>query len=606
MTQQKSVLMTSKRKKYEKKDFLNKLIVWRISKISEKNFIYLLSLLLGILTGLAALLMKKLIHFVEFIILDWLPANTFNFLYLVLPLVGITLTFLFVKYYVREDINHGITKILYSISRKRGKIKRHHTYTSMVASSLTIACGGSVGAEAPIVLTGAAIGSNLARIFNLNYKYVTLMIGCGAAGAIAGIFKAPVAGVVFTLEVLMLDMTMAYLLPLLISSVTAASLSYAFMGHAMLMEFRLVNSFAVHNIGYYVLLGVFSAIVSVYLIRAVMWQEKKYKQISNPYVRLIGGGIMLSLLIFLIPPLWGEGYAGISRIFSGNGLELLNNSLFYEWRGNGFLYLLFLLIILLFKVVATALTTGSGGIGGIFAPTLFMGAIAGFSLAKALNLLFNLNLPEENFALAGMAGVMAGVMHAPLTAIFLTAEITGGYQLFIPLIITSTVSYLAIMPFEPYSIYAKRLALKRQLITHDKDKAVLMLMQTRNLVETDFEILKPEATLRDLTVAISRSHRNIFPVVDKEGMLRGMVKLDDIRSLIFKTELYDKLKIMEIMYMPQYFVSPYNSMEEVAAKFESSGRYNLAVIDNGKYVGFISRANVFSNYRDNIRHFSSE
>ncbi len=592
--------------KHKDQNFFNRLIVWRIARISERNFIYVLSLVTGILTGFAALFLKKLVHFVEFLVSDWLPANTFNFLYLLLPLVGISLTFLFVRYVAREDINHGISKILFSISRKGGRIKRHNTWTSMVASSLTIASGGSVGAEAPIVLTGAAIGSNLARTFKLNYKYVTLMIGCGAAGAIAGIFKAPIAGVVFTLEVLMLDMTMAYLLPLLISSVTAASLSYVFMGSAMLMEFRVTDAFSVQNIGFYILLGVFTGFVSLYLIRTVMWQERRFKSMKSPLIRLLIGGSVLSLLVFLLPPLWGEGYTSLARIFSGHGDEILNNSVFFDWRNQEALFLGALFIILLLKVVATAFTTGSGGIGGIFAPTLFMGGLSGFLLARALNFFFGLNLPEENFALAGMAGVMAGVQHAPLTAIFLTAEITGGYHLFLPLILTSTISYLTIMPFEPYSIYTKRLALAGKLITHHKDKAVLMLMQTRNLIENDFERLKPEATLRDLTKAVSRSHRNLFPVVDDQGLLLGMVKLDDIRALLFKTELYDTLKIKDLMYMPQFWVSPSDSMGKVAEKFESSGRYNLAVLDEGKYLGFISRANVFSNYRENIRHFSND
>lgn len=585
---------------------LNRLISWRLSHISERNFVYFLSLAIGILSGLAALILKNLVHFVEVRLTGWFEATTFSYLYLAYPVLGITLTWLFVKYVVKDDIGHGVTKILFSISRKSGRLKPHNTWSSMVASSLTIGLGGSVGAEAPIVLTGASIGSNLARIFKLNYKYVILMIGCGAAGAIAGIFKAPIAGVVFTLEVLMLDMTMAYLIPLLISSITAASLSYIFMGGAMVMKFDLVNAFSVNNIGYYIILGIFCGLVSLYFTRAILWQESKYKKITNPFMRLVAGGLLLSLLVFLLPPLWGEGYTSVSKIFSGHGTDMLNNSIFFGWKENNYLFISFLAMILLLKVVATAATTGGGGVGGIFAPTLFMGAVSGLLIARTLNTFFQLQLPEENFALAGMAGLMAGVMHAPLTGIFLTAEITGGYGLFIPLIITSTVAYLTIMRFEPHSIYTKRLAQRGELITHHKDKAVLKLMQTRNLIETDFEILSPDATLRDLTNAISRSHRNLFPVVDRDGMLKGMVKLSEVRTMIFETDLYDKVKIRDLMYMPRHYVSPRDSMEEVAEKFESSGRFNLAVIDNGKYVGFLSRAKVFSEYRDNIRHFSSD
>jgi chloride channel protein, CIC family len=585
---------------------LNKMISWRIAKISERNFIYIISLVVGVFSGLAALILKNLIHLVEVQLTGWFDANTFSFLYLAYPILGITLTWLFVKYIVKDDIGHGVTKILFAISRKRGRLKPHNTWSSMVASSMTIGLGGSVGAEAPIVLTGASIGSNLARIFKLNYRYVTLMIGCGAAGAIAGIFKAPIAGIVFTLEVLMLDMTMAYLIPLLISSITAASLSYIFMGSAMVMKFELVNSFSVNNIGFYILLGIFAGLVSFYFTRSIMWQEKQFKKVANPFVRLLIGGTILSFLVFMLPPLWGEGYTSIVKIFSGHGTDVLNNSIFFGWKGNSYLVILVLLMILLLKVVATAATTGGGGIGGIFAPTLFMGAVSGFLLAKTLNTVFQLQLPEENFALAGMAGLMAGVMHAPLTAIFLTAEITGGYGLFIPLIITSTVSYLTIMRFEPHSIYTKRLAERGDLITHHKDKTALKLMQTRNLIESDFEILSPEATLRDLSKAISRSHRNLFPVVDEQGMLKGMVKLSEVRTLIFESDLYDTVKIKDLMYMPKHFVSPRDSMEEVVEKFETSGRFNLAVIDNEKYIGFLSRAKVFSEYRDNIRDISSD
>jgi CIC family chloride channel protein len=587
-------------------ELLNRMVSWRITNLSERNFIYIVSLLVGLVSGFAALILKKLIHFVEVQLTGWFEATTFSYLYLAYPILGISLTWLFVKYIVKDDIGHGVSRILFAISRKSGRLKQHNTWTSMVASSMTIGLGGSVGAEAPIVLTGASIGSNLARVFKLNYRYVILMIGCGAAGAIAGIFKAPIAGIVFTLEVLMLDMTMAYLIPLLISAITAASLSYIFMGDAMVMKFELVNAFSVNNIGYYILLGVAAGLVSLYFTRAIMWQEGKYRKIANPVIRLLIGGTLLSFLVFMLPPLWGEGYTSIIKIFGGHGGDLLNNSIFYGWKDNPYLVIGFLLLILVLKAVATAATTGGGGIGGVFAPTLFMGAVTGFLVAKVLNTFLQLQLPEENFALAGMAGLMAGVMHAPLTGIFLTAEITGGYGLFIPLIITSTVSYLTIMRFEPHSIYTKRLALRGDLITHHKDKAALKLMQTRNLIETDFEILTPDATLRDLSKAISRSHRNLFPVVDSEGMLQGMVKLSEVRSLIFETELYDKVRIKDLMYMPRHFVSPRDSMEEVAGKFETSGRYNLAVIDNGRYVGFLSRAKVFSEYRDNIRQFSSD
>lgn len=588
------------------KSSLNKLVAWRIANISERHFLYLLSLLIGLFAGVAALALKNLIHFVAERLTHWMEVDAMSYMFLVYPFLGILLTVIFVRYIIKDDIGHGVSKILHSISRKSSKIRTHNTWSSMVASSLTIGLGGSVGAEAPIVLTGASIGSNLARVFKLNYKYVTLMVGCGAAGAIAGIFNAPIAGIVFTLEVLMLDMTMAYLIPLLISAISATILSYFFMGEDVLLRFSHVNPFTIETTGYFILLGIFIGLVAIYFTRMTMFVENLFTKLNSWIVRLIAGGVVLGLLIFLFPPLWGEGYSSISSIFSGNGTDLLNNSLLYEWKDNAYVVLLFLFGILLFKVIAMAATTGSGGVGGIFAPSLFMGAAGGYFFSRAINTFHNIGLPENSFALAGMAGMMAAVMHAPLTAIFLTAEITRGYEFFIPLIITSTVAYVTIMRFEPHSVYTKHLAQRGELITHHKDKAVLLLMEVKNLIETDFEILSPSATLRDLVKAVSKSHRNLFPVVDDEGYLKGMVKLTDVKNLIFEHELYDKVMVQDLMYMPEYFISPKDSMEAVAEKFESSGRYNLAVIENGKYLGFISRAIVFSKYRKTLQHFSHD
>lgn len=432
------------------------------------------------------------------------------------------------------------------------------------------------------------------------------MIGCGAAGAIAGIFNAPIAGIIFTLEVLMLDLTMVYLIPLLISAVTATTLTYFFMGEDVLLRFAQIHPFSVNTIWFYILLGIFTGIIAIYFTRMTMFLETRFKLIPSWGLRLLIGGIILGLLIFIFPPLWGEGYREISLIFNNRGSELLNKSLFFYFKDYDYVFLFFLFGILIFKVIAMVATTGSGGVGGIFAPTLFMGAIAGYFFALIANLVGAIQLPVDNFALAGMAGMMAAVMHAPLTAIFLTAEMTRGYDLFIPLIITSTVAYVTIIGFEPHSIYTKRLALAGDLLTHHKDKAVLRMMNVRNLIETDFEILPTEATLRDLVKAISHSHRNLYPVVDEEGYLKGMVKLSDVRTLIFEYELYDKVMVKDLIYMPEFFISPDDTMEAVAMKFETSGRYNLAVIDNGKYLGFISRAVAFSNYRKTMRDFSHD
>lgn len=588
------------------KQFINKLVAWRFAKISERNFLYLLSFIVGIVSGLSALILKNLIHFIAEELIHKIEIQGFHYLYLLYPLIGIMLTVIFVKFFIRDNIGHGVSKILYSISRKGSHLKPHNTYSSMVASSLTIGFGGSVGSEAPIVLTGASIGSNLARIFKLRYKYVTLMVACGAAGAIAGIFNAPMAGVVFTLEVLMVDLTMAFLIPLLISAITATVLSYFFMGDEVLLRFTEVAPFEINTIWIYILLGIFTGLLGFYFTRISMYLEGRLSGINNWIWKAFAGAFMLGVLIYFFPPLWGEGYSSISDVFNQQGANLLNNSLFEPWKDNPYILLAVVAGILLLKVAATAATTSAGGNGGIFAPTLFTGAIAGFFMIRLLNTVFGLGVVENNFALAGMAGMMAAVMHAPLTGIFLTAEITGGYGMFIPLLITSTIAYVTIMRFEPHSIYTKRLAQKGELITHHKDKAVLRSMEVKKLIENDFEILSPEACLRDLVKAVSKSNRNLFPVVDERGYMKGMLKLSKVKNLIFEHELYDTVMIKDLMFMPEFYISSTDSMETVAEKFETSNRYNLAVIDNGKYLGFLSRAVVFSKYRKTLEYFSHD
>jgi len=587
------------------KRLLIRLIAWRIKNISERKFLYILSIVVGLLSGLAALILKHLIHFIAHELTN-VPDMGVNYLYLLYPFVGILLAVIFVRFFIKDDIGHGVSKILYSISRKSGKLKPHKMYSSMVASSLTIGFGGSVGAEAPIVLTGASIGSNLARLFKLRYKYVTLMIGCGSAGAIAGIFNAPMAGIVFTLEVLMLDMTMAYLIPLLISAVSATVLSFFFMGDVALFKFPEAVHFDMNTIWIYLVLGVFTGLIGIYFTRGTMYFESRFKKINNWFVRLSIGASILGLLIFIFPPLWGEGYNSIASLFKDNSSDLLEHSMFLPWKDNPYIMMGVLAGILIFKVVAMSATNGAGGNGGIFAPTLFVGAISGYFLINLLNTFFNLNVPETGFALAGMAGMMAAVMHAPLTGIFLTVEITGGYGMFVPLLITAVVAYITIMAFEPHSIYTKRLAESGQLITHHKDQAILRSMEVKKLIEDDFVKLPPEGTLRDIVKAISRSDRNLFPVVDKDGYLKGMVKLSGIKDLIFEPELYDTITIKDLMFMPEYFIASTDTMETVAEKFETSNRFNLAVIDDGKYLGFISRAKVFSNYRKTLEYFSNE
>ncbi|MFV0365675.1 MAG: chloride channel protein [Mangrovibacterium sp.] len=580
---------------------------WRaFGSLEEQRRIYILSLVVGIICGVAALTLKTFVHFVGEELIGHLKENGDGYWYLAFPLIGITITVIIIKYFVKDDLGHGVSQVLSSISMKKGKIKLHHTFTSMITSGFTIGFGGSVGAEAPVVLTGSAIGSNLARILRLNASQTMLLLACGATGAIAGIFKAPMAGIVFTLEVLMLDLTMASLLPLLISGIAASVVAHIFTGSDILFKFDPANNFSTENIIYYIILGIFLGLISLYFTRCTFFLERKFKTINKPFSKVLLGGGTLALCIFLFPPLWGEGYSTINHIFAQEGHVLLQDTLFADYAQSQWTLIVFLFVMMFIKVIAMTATTASGGVGGIFAPSLFVGAVGGYFVALTLNLVLGLNLPASNFALAGMGAMIAGVMHAPLLGIFLTAEITGGYQLFMPLMIASSMSYITIMAFEPYSIYTKTLAKQGILVTHHKDKAVLHYMTVGSLIETNFASVSPEASLRDLTKVISQSKRNLYPVVDNEGMMRGMIKLDDVRELMFKQELYDIVFVKDIMYMPEFYVSSKDSMLKVAETFEACGRFNLAVLDEGKYLGFISRARVFSKYRKDMSLASNE
>jgi len=577
-----------------------------VARISEKNLIYILSLLVGLVSGTAAFMLKNFIHYVSHFLTRHFKDSDESFYYLAYPMIGILISMLIVKYLIKDDISHGVSKILSALSKKGSYIKAHNMFSSMITSGFTIGFGGSVGAEAPIVYTGASIGSNIAALFKLNQNQVRLLIGCGATGAIAGIFKAPIAGVMFTLEVLMLDLTMSSLIPLLISGITAATLAHFFMGDSVLFHFSLQNQFDYGNLSYYILLGILSGFISLYFTRMGMYVEGRVKRINNRYTKLIFGGISLGIMVFIFPSLWGEGYESINKIFNGLGPDLLNNSVFFDMKTEPRYLLIVLFLILIFKVVAMAITTSSGGVGGIFAPTLFMGAVGGYILSLSLNTFFGLNLSHANFALAGMGSLMAGVMHAPLLGIFLIAEITGGYQLLVPLLVSATVAYVTITRFEPHSIYTKRLAELGDLVTHHKDKAALHFMNVNELIETDFQIISPELNLGQMTHFIARSKRDLFPVVDENGIMKGMIKMNDVRNLMFEQDLYEKIKVSDLMYMPEFFISTHDSMEVIVEKFQSCQRYNLAVIDEGKYVGFISRAKVFSTYRDTMADLSHD
>ncbi|MDO9512155.1 MAG: chloride channel protein [Bacteroidales bacterium] len=584
----------------------SKFFEWRVRHISDRQFIYILAHVVGILSGLAAILLKNTVHYAHFLLTDGFGIIRNNYIFFVSPLLGITLTVLFVKYFVRDNIGHGVSRILYSISKNNSRLKPHNTWTSMVASTFTIAFGGSVGAEAPIVLTGSAIGSNLGRLARLNYRTTTLMIGCGAAGAIAGIFKAPIAGIIFAVEVLMLDLTLATLIPLLISASTASVLSYFLLGKSVLFNFTLNTPFQLGTIPFYILLGILAGAVSIYFTRASGYIESKFKNIENVWKKILFGGLLLGVLIFFFPSLFGEGYDSLLAILNGNGDIIVTQSFFAEFAKNPWFIPLILLLILFFKVVAMAVTTGSGGVGGVFAPALFMGGVTGLFLSRVINLVSPYKVNESNFSLVGMAGVMAGVMHAPLTAIFLIAEITGGYQLLSPLIITATIAFITVQIFEPHSIYAKRLAERGELITHHKDKAVLSRMKVTELIERNFLTVDKDATLGEFVKIVAQSERNVFPVVDKDRVFLGVVFINDIREQIFNHELYNEVYVRDVMFMPDVSVSPNDSMEDVAKLFQQTPHYNLPVIKEGKYIGFVSRANVFSKYRGMLKESSED
>lgn len=584
----------------EKTNIFYRFLLWREKNIKEKNFILIISFLVGICTSAAAIILKNLIHFIQNLLSVNFAANEVNYLYLLYPVLGILLSGLFVKYVVHDDISHGVTKILYAISQRKCRIKPHNTWTSIVACGVTIGFGGSVGAEAPIVLTGAAIGSNLGRLFRMEQKTLMILVGCGAAGAIAGIFKAPIAGLIFVIEVLMLDLTMTSVLPLLTTSVTAATVSYIFTGTEAMFSFIMTESFAIERIPYVILLGIFCGLISLYFTRMMNRIEGMYHRIGTYWKKFFLGGIMLSVLIFIFPPLYGEGYDTITLLINSEFASLMDNSMFYIFNDNYWGIILFLGFILFTKVLASSATNAGGGCGGIFAPSLYLGCIAGFVFAHTSNYFnFTMHVSEKNFALMGMAGVMSGVMHAPLTGVFLIAELTGGYGLFLPLMIVSLVSFLTIRTFEPHSIYSMRLAQKGELLTHHKDKAVLTLLSLEEIIEKDFLPVSPEMTLGEMVKVIAKSTRNSFPVVDERGILLGIVLLDNIRNIMFRPELYNRFKVSKFMVSAPAKININTPMDKIMQIFDDTKAWNLPVVDNeGRYKGFMSKSKIFNSYRD--------
>ena len=589
---------------------MQKVIRWREQYINDRQFVLLLSFLVGLFAAVAAFILHWIIKEIVTLLTSGFYINTFNWMYLVYPVIGIYLTSLFVRYIVKDEISHGITRILYAISSKRSRLRGHNCWSSVIASAITIGFGGSVGAEAPIVLTGSAIGSNLGQLFKLDNKTLMLLVGCGAAAAIAGIFKAPIAGLVFTLEVLMIDLTMASLLPILISSVTATCFTYIFTGSDSLFTFTLDSNWTVERVPANILLGVFGGFMSLYFIRTMSFCEGLFAKLNDkPLAKLALGALILSPLIFLLPSLYGEGYSSINILLSGKTEQqwetIMNNSPF---AGNAQMLLPYIGLVLLSKVFATSATNGGGGCGGTFAPSLFIGAFSGFFFSRLWNMYqIGVPVPEKNFSLLGMAAVMAGVLHAPLTGIFLIAEITGGYDMFIPLMIVSICAYLTIIIFEPHSIYGMRLARQGKLITHHTDHAILTLMSLDSVIDKHYTAVSPDRDLASLVHAISKSHTDLLPVLDDAGHLLGEIDITKLRHIVFRTELYHHFHVRQLMSQPPCTLSVNDPMEEVMKRFDNSSATMLPVLDNdGHLRGYVTRNHLYTMYRKMVADMSAE
>lgn len=598
--------------------YVERIVTWREQHLTEQQFVLVLAFIVGLVGAAAALILKWLIHTFQHLLTLYFVIDGANWLYLLYPMLGILIAGCYVRYIVRDDIGHGVTKILYAISQRKSIIKVHNMYTSVIASSVTIGFGGSVGAEAPIVLTGSAIGSNLGRLFRMDQHTLMILLGCGATAGIAGIFKAPIAGLLFTVEVLMLDLTAFSIMPLLISAVTAASVAYAVEGPTALFSFTETMDFSIERVPYVILLGIFCGFVSLYFTRTTFFAEDMFKKVHNPWFKWLIGGAFLSIAIFLFPPLYGEGYEVIQNIYNGQFHDILSNSLFYNLgltddpsittlTAFGVLCA-FITMVMLAKSFATAATNGGGGCGGTFAPSLFLGNLAGFLFAFMLNRAdYFTFLPEQNFAVMGMAAVMSGVMHAPLMGVFLSAELTGRFDLFLPLMIAACLSYGTIRIFEQYSIYTRRLALKGELITHHKDKAVLTLLNLQDLILTDYTVIHQDMKLGELVKMISTQQHNHYPVCDKDGLFVGVVTLNEIRNIMFQHRLYERMKVEDIMIGPKGKITEEMNMAEVMNLFDTTDAWTLPVLDKqGHYLGMLSRQHIYATYRQLLLTFSED
>ncbi len=585
---------------------LTRFLIWRRNHISDATFVMILSVVVGFAAGLGAVIIKRSVGLIEHLLTEGFTDDIHNYLYFIYPGIGIFIVVLFNKFILRKPVGHGIPNVLYAISKNSSLIKAYQMFASIITSSITVGFGGSVGLEGPTVSTGAAIGSNIGRVLRLDYRRITLLVGCASAAAMSAIFKSPIAAVIFALEVLMLDLTMAALVPLLISSVTAALVSYVFMGQYTVYNFQVIEQFNLGNIPFYIILGILAGLISLSFTKIYNFVEDAFDKIKSWYAKLILGVTILGVILFFLPSLYGEGYDVVSSSLKGDYSELFKNSMFYDYSENTIAIILMFVAVIFLKSIATSATFGAGGIGGIFAPTLFIGANTGLLLGEILRYLGYETVIASNFALIGMCGLIAGVLHAPLTAIFLIAELTGGYQLFIPLMIVSTISYTTINYFVKTSVYTRQLARRGELFTHDKDKMVISLMNVKDLLETKFKTVHKDANLGELVKVITTSKRNVFPVVDEEGIFYGVVHLNDIRDVIFKPELYDSIMVSSLMHAPMTSATKDDSMEDIVEKFQKTPQFNIVVLENGKYIGFVSRANVFSKYRKMLKEFSED
>ncbi|NKI26680.1 chloride channel protein [Arenibacter sp. 6A1] len=592
-----------------KKSWLTNFLVWRAKHISQKHFIYILSILVGFTSGVGAVVLKNLTHFFQHLLEGNLVRHYHNAFYFVFPIIGFTLVYLIIKYVLRNKVSHGIPSTLFAISKRKGVMKNYQMLGSILTAPITIGFGGSVGLEGPTVATGAAISSNISRVLHMNQSTRNLLIGCAAAGAMSSIFKAPIAAIIFAIEVFSLDLTIASMIPLLLASISAIITSYFFFGNDILLPFKIIDEFKISDVPYFIILGLFAGLTSIYFTEVYDRIQKLFDRIKSPIKRLLIGGTGIGILIYLIPPLYGEGFDVINNLILGQPEKALETNIFHLDLSNAWVVIALLIGLIFFKIIASALTFGAGGVGGIFAPTLFMGSIMGNCIAKIINQIgiFPQQISESNFTLVGMAGLMAGVLHAPLTAIFLIAEVTGGYELFIPLMITATISYAITKYVHPHSVYNMELGRKGELITHDKDHAILTLMDIEKVVETNFIPIYPEMNLGDIVhQAVVKSNRNIFPVIDeKNGSLLGVILLDDIRPIMFDQSMYQEVIASDIMQTPPAIIAwEKDKMTDIMDKFQDSGAWNLPVVKDGKYSGFISKSKLLTSYRRKLINFT--